>query len=97
MEYRIENDTLSIKLNGELNSYNSEDVEREIDEAIAKKGFSKVRIDMNDLVYISSAGLRIIVRVKQQFDDTVLTNVPDVVYDVFDMVGFPNLMTIERK
>lgn len=97
MNYSITNDTLNISLSGELNSYNSEDVEKEIDGAIAKKGFSKVRIDMNDLVYISSAGLRIIVRIKQQFDDTALINVPDVVYEVLDMVGFSNMMKIERK
>jgi hypothetical protein len=33
---------------------------------------------------------------KQQYDDTSLVNVPKDIYDVFAMVGFQNLMKIER-
>ena len=52
---------------------------------------------MDNLAYISSTGLRIIVRIKQRYDDTILVKVPSGVYDVFDMVGFSNLIKIERK
>ena len=97
MRHSIENETLTIFLEGELNSYNSEETEKAIDAVLAKKGFKSVRFDLGYMVYISSAGLRIIVRVKQQYDDTVLVRVPSGVYDIFEMVGFPNLMKIERK
>lgn len=96
MKHVIENETLTISLEGELNSYNSEEVEREIDAIISKKGFKSIRFDLEELSYISSAGLRIIVRIKQQYDDTTLVNVPKGVYDIFEMVGFTNLFTIER-
>ena len=97
MRHNIEQETLTIFLEGELNSYNSEEVEKEIEEILNKKGFKAVVIDMNDLSYISSAGLRIIVRIKQRYDDTTLINVPSGVYDIFEMVGFQNLVKIERK
>lgn len=97
MRHNIENETLTLFFEGEINSFSSEKVEKEIEEIMAKKGFNAIRIDMRDLVYISSAGLRIIVRIKQQYDDTVLTKVPASVNDVFEMVGFQNLMKIEKK
>ena len=97
MKSVIDNNILTIFLEGELNSSNAEDVEKEIEGLLSNGGFDKIRLDMNDLSYISSAGLRIIVRLKQQYDDTALINVPGDVYDVFKMVGFQNLLTIETK
>lgn len=96
MKNVIENETLTIFLEGELNSYNSEEVEKEIEAIVSKKGFKAIKLDLRELRYISSAGLRIIVRLKQQYDDTTLVNVPKGVYDIFEMVGFTNLFTIER-
>ena len=92
----IEHNTLTIFFEGELNSSNAEDVEKEIEGLVSKGGFGAIKLDFNDLTYISSAGLRIIVRLKQQYDDTTLVNVPKGVYDIFEMVGFTNLFTIER-
>ena len=51
---------------------------------------------MGDLRYISSAGLRIIVRLKQNYDDTRLIRVPENIYSIFSMVGFQNIISIER-
>ena len=97
MKNKVENGTLTIYLEGKINSYNAEDVEKEIDALLQKNELQAIRIDMADVEYISSAGLRIIVRIKQQYDDTVLLRVPNGVYDIFEMVGFPNLIKIERK
>lgn len=97
MKNVIKNNTLTIFFEGELNSSNAEDVEREIDELVNKGGFDKIKLDFNDLAYISSAGLRIIVRLKQRIDDTSLINVSKDIFDIFQMVGFQNLITIQRK
>ena len=97
MRHSIEKEILTIYLEGELNSYNCEEVEKEIDGILSNKGFKAIKIDMEDLTYISSAGLRIIIRIKQQYDDTCLVKVPDPVYDIFAMVGFESLMKIEKK
>ena len=96
MNYTLEKDKLTFFLVGELNSYNSEDVEKEIEKIIKDNSFKRIAVDMKDLKYISSAGLRIIVRLKQRCDDTTLVNVPNGVYDIFKMVGFENLLKIER-
>ena len=96
MKNVIENETLTIYFEGEVNSYTSEEVEKEVEEIVSKGGFKSIRLDLTDLRYISSAGLRIIVRLKQQYDETSLVNVPRGVYDIFKMVGFTNMFTIER-
>ena len=97
MKSVIDNKTLTIFFEGELNSSNAEDIEKEIEELLSKGGFDGVKLDFNDLTYISSAGLRIIVRLKQQYDDTTLVNVSSDIYDIFKMVGFHNLLKIETK
>ena len=96
MKHTIENDTLTFYLEGELNSFTSEAVEQEIEAATSSGSFSRVVFDLKDLHYISSAGLRVIVRVKQRYDDTSLVNTPKPVYEIFAMVGFQNMIKIER-
>ena len=96
MKHTLENNTLTFYLEGELNSYTSKDVEKEIETAMSENTFDKVVLDLKDLVYISSAGLRIIVRIKQRCDDTSLINTPSGVYDIFKMVGFHNMIKIEK-
>ena len=96
MKHKLEGESLTIYLEGEINSYTSEDVEREIDKIVTENSFSSLILDLKDLSYISSAGLRIIVKLKQKYDDTSLVNVPSGVYDIFEMVGFDNMFKIVR-
>jgi anti-anti-sigma factor len=96
MKLNVDNSILTIIMEGELNSFNSEDVEKEIDGVLSQNDIRSIIIDMGDLRYISSAGLRIIVRLKQSYDDTRLIRVPDNIYSIFSMVGFQNIINIER-
>jgi anti-anti-sigma factor len=96
MKFNVESNILTIIMEGELNSFNSEDVEKEIDGVLSQNDIRSIIIDMGDLRYISSAGLRIIVRLKQSYDDTRLIRVPDNIYSIFSMVGFQNIINIER-
>ena len=96
MKYTLENQNLTIYLIGEINSYNAEEVEKPLEEIISKGGFESIKIDMAGLSYISSAGLRIIVRIKQRYDDTTLINVPKDVNEILEMVGFQHMMKIEK-
>lgn len=95
MKFNIENGALIIYLEGELNSFTSEEVEKEIDKIMSENSFERIVLDFEHLRYISSAGLRVIVRIKQQHDDTTLVKVPSSVYEIFNMVGFQNMIKIE--
>lgn len=96
MEFKLEKDVLIISLEGELNSVNSESVGEEIDKIIANNFFKSLILDFDKVTYISSAGLRIILRLKQRYNDFSVINASLEVYDVFQMTGFTSMMTIKK-
>ena len=96
MEYKLEKDVLTISIEGELNSVNSESVGEEIDKIIEDKTFKSLVLDFDKVSYISSAGLRIILKLKQRYDDFSVINASLEVYDVFQMTGFTSMMSIKK-
>ena len=96
MEYKLEKDVLTISIEGELNSVNSESVGEEIDKIIKDKSFKSLVLDFDKVSYISSAGLRIILKLKQRYDDFSVINASLEVYDVFQMTGFTSMMSIKK-
>lgn len=97
MKFNLENNALTIYLEGQFNSYNAESVEKEINDIIEGKNFTSLNLDFDNLKYISSAGLRIIMSLKQRYNDITLKNVHDDINDIFVMVGFETIIKIERK
>ena len=97
MLHELKDNKLIIYLEGELNSSNSEEVEQEIDGYLASGGFTGIILDFDNLKYISSAGLRIIARIKQNYDDLLLDKMSSDVYEIFEMVGFTDMIEIHRK
>ena len=81
---------------GELNSYNADDIDKEIDEAFAGKTFDTVNLDFSGLKYISSAGLRVILKIKQKYPETHIIEASLEVYDVLNMTGFTNIMDVKK-
>ncbi|MCR5078778.1 MAG: STAS domain-containing protein [Bacilli bacterium] len=97
MRSDLEGRKITIYLEGDLNSFNADSVENDLESILKGKKLDSVVLDFNDLNYISSAGLRIILRIKKRYDDLTLINLSEDVYKVFEMVGFDSLLTIERK
>ena len=97
MQFNLSKDVLTLYFEGELNSYNAEDVEKEIDEVIGDHSFNTLILDFGKMRYVSSAGLRVILKLKQKYDDTRITEVPLEVYDVLDMTGFTNIMAVSKS
>ncbi len=96
MKHTLDNGVLTICPEGELNSYTVGAVEKEIDALLDAKGFNSIVLDFEKLNYISSAGLRIIVRLKQEYDDISIVRVPELIYDVLTMVGFNKIAKVEK-
>ena len=96
MEHKLENGVLTLFFKGNLNSSNSEQVEEEIEKILGANKFQSIVLDFAELRYISSAGLRIILKIKKEHDDTKVVKVNKDVYDIFEMVGFSSVITIER-
>lgn len=96
MNYKVNEDVLIIFLEGELNSYSADAMGEEIDQIIKKNTFKKLILDLEKLRYISSAGLRVLLKLKQQHDDIEVTNASLEVYDIFQMTGFTNIMKVQK-
>ena len=84
-----------IKLTGRIDSSNSEAVEKSIQEQLADF-VGRLILDACTLEYISSAGLRIILRLKKAIVETSVVNCSPEVYDIFEMTGFTELMDVAK-
>ena len=96
MKFTNENSTLTLYFEGELNSYNAESIDKDIEQTLANQKFMKLVLDFARLVYISSAGLRVILKLKQKYQDVTVVEVSLEVYDIFSMTGFTNIMEIKK-
>lgn len=87
---------LTIILSGRIDSSNAAETETDIQAKLAGKGDVSLTLDASKLEYISSAGLRVILRIKKNYSDLKITGVNPEVYEIFDMTGFTEMMTVEK-
>ena len=87
---------LTIKLSGHIDSVNAADVEKEITALREENPSQSVVLDCDALEYISSAGLRVILRLKRTAGELTLINVQPEVYDVLEMTGFTEMMEVRK-
>ena len=87
--------SLTVKLTGRISSSNAAEVEEKIKKEIGSfKG--ELTLDASELEYISSAGLRVVLRLKKDNPSTKIVNCTSEVYDIFDMTGFTEMMEISK-
>lgn len=92
----IEDNALVIALNGHIDSSNAADVEKEINQLRDENTFENVYLDAENLEYISSAGLRIILRLRKNYSELKIMNVHPDVYEILDMTGFTEMIDVEK-
>ena len=96
MNISWDNEKLKIGLEGRIDSGNAAEVESEINDALKEKAPSALVLDAESLDYISSAGLRVILRLRKKYPDLRIINVKSDVYEIFEMTGFTEMMTVEK-
>jgi len=87
---------MTIKLNGRIDSNNAPQIEKEILDQLQAAEENDLVLDAEGLEYISSAGLRVILRLKKNYPDISIINVHSEVYEILDMTGFTEMMTIKK-
>ena len=97
MESNLIKNMLVLHFKGEINSSNVNAVEEETNAAIEGKQFTYLILDFAEVTYISSVGLRLILKLKQKYDKVAVAETSLEVYDVFRMTGFTNIMDISKK
>ncbi|MDR1973089.1 MAG: STAS domain-containing protein [Bacteroidales bacterium] len=96
METKIttENEKISIKVSGRLDTLSAAEFEKEI-APVMENDIKEVEIDMSELNYISSSGLRSFLIIKKQTGKNggklTLKNLTHEVKTVFDMTGFTSI------
>lgn len=86
-------DTL-VKVQGSVDSSNASQFEQELITVISG---DKLTIDAEDLTYISSAGLRVLLKAKKALGAEILMiNVSSEVFEILDMTGFTQILTVRK-
>ena len=89
---------LTINLSGRIDSNNAGIVEGEISSQLAKFPGETPVFDAGNLEYISSAGLRVLLKVRKMSGQKLeIINVSDDVYNIFDVTGFTELFSVRKK
>ena len=92
-----ENGNAFIRLPKSIDTSNAAEVENSINSELEKLGvFNTLTLDASELEYISSVGLRIVLRLKQTYDSLSIIDCKSNVYEIFEMTGFTDMMDIKK-
>ena len=96
IEKKINNESATLIVSGRLDTQTAPELENELDAVLA--GLKELTFDMTNLEYVSSAGLRVILKAQKAMNaqgSMKLTGVNDSIMEVFDITGFLDILTIE--
>ena len=92
-----EGEFMVIKVKGRLDSVTAPDLDRECAKCI-EQGETRLILDLGELDYVSSAGLRVILstakKLKSNQGTLSLCNLQDMVSEVFKVAGFSSFLPI---
>ena len=98
MKTVAENDKLTFFPEGKIHTNNAVQLEGEIFDTIKAYGGDNIVFDASKLTYISSAGLRMLLKVQQTKDKPIqIINVSDDVYEVFSVTGFAEFLNVRKR
>ena len=89
-------EALEIAIEGRLDTMTSPELEAELNKSL--DGVETLVINFSKLAYISSAGLRVLLSAHKTMSTRggmKVTNVNEIVQDVFEVTGFADILDIE--
>ena len=96
IEKTIAGTAATLKIIGRLDTTTAPELESTIDGCV--DGIKELVLDCSELEYVSSAGLRVILKAQKLMNTQgtmKLTNVNETIMEVFDITGFADILTIE--
>ena len=96
IEKKMNNESATLIVSGRLDTQTAPELENELDAVLT--GLKELTFDFKDLEYVSSAGLRVILKAQKAMNaqgSMKLTGVNDSIMEVFDITGFLDILTIE--
>ena len=96
MNHETTDGQLTVYLEGQIDTGNAADFEAEVLSIIDEGRPRTIVLNAKELDYISSAGLRVVMRLAKRFPDISVTDCNRDVYDVFEMTGFTEMIDVRR-
>lgn len=96
MKYSIDGKVLTLFLDGRIDAYTANDAEKEAFEAVSAANPEKIIIDCEKLVYIASAGLRVLLKLGKKVSNLSIINVSREIYEILDTTGFTGMFDTKR-
>lgn len=96
IEKRKDEKKLYVKLVGRLDTKTAPELTESLKDDL--NGIEELTLDLSELIYVSSAGLRVILSTQKTMNkqgSMKVTNVQDIVMEVFESTGFVDILTIE--
>ena len=94
IEFTNNEGILNVALDGRLDTTTAPELSDFLKDNLA--GVKAMKIDCAKLSYVSSAGLRVLLSAhKRTMGELTLTNVCELVMEVFEITGFSDVLTIE--
>ena len=91
-----EGSKLTVALDGLLDTVTAPDLEKDLKASL--DGVTELTFDFENLEYISSAGLRVLLlaqKIMNQQGTMKIRNVREVIMEIFEVTGFTDILTIE--
>lgn len=88
--------TLTLSISGRVDTATAPELEKFIEENT--EGVSELILDVKDMSYTSSAGLRVFLKAQKKMNSQgkmIIKNVQSTVMEIFEMTGFSDILTIE--
>ena len=87
-----------VELDGQLDAHTAQEFERFLERIVRDEGKHQIVLDMARLEYISSAGLGVLMglieEVRATDGDIKLARLPEKIFHVLDLLGFPLVFQI---
>lgn len=96
IEKKVNDTQITLVVSGRLDTLTAPELETELDKALPDA--NELIFDLTDLEYISSAGLRVVLKAQKAMNakgSMKLIGVNDSIMEVFDITGFLDILTIE--
>jgi len=88
------NDELIVEVNGSVDTNTVDEVGEEIIAIVDKYRMDEMTLDVKNMDYISSAGLRLLIRIKKGGAMLKIINASKDVYEIFSITGFTDMFDI---
>ena len=98
MRTKLEQDHIIVFPEDRIDAANAAQVQSELEAVIAANPGKEPVIDAGALSYISSAGLRVLLKLTKSLKKPLsIRNVTPEVYDIFEVTGFTELLDVKKK